>query len=292
MIKEFAVEPEAIVESALRFQYVIEKFSISDGRVISQFPTKWKSLVYQAAHAKHSGKAELTSIVEQLKSLPNNALISRSRPAGAGEWLDIVKAEHLRQPFDWVLTKHPLEIEQSVHLDEWNAGHPSLKNQRQQRIARTAEEMARVCSPLLRVAKHVKLVDPYFDLNYQRFRDPLTRFVKCLPDNARIDIFVEGSSFNAKSPEHLHHGANSFLPRILDRGIQVELWGHTKGRMHNRYVLAPLGGIAFGAGLDIAGEDAAPTDEVILLEESLRAELWNEYADGESIGTWPATSPR
>lgn len=286
MIKEFAVEPEAIVESALRFQYVIEKFSISDGRVISQFPAKWKKLVYQAAHAKHSGKAELKKIEEQLNSLPNNALISRSRPAGAGEWLDIVKAEHLRQPFDWVLTKYPLEIEQSVHLDEWNAGHPSLQNQRQLRIARTAEEMAKVCRPLLRVAKHVKLVDPHFDLNNRRFQDPLARFIQCLPENACVDIFVEGQN---RSHEHLRLGADRFLPQQLERGIQVRLWEHAKGKMHNRYVLTPLGGITFGTGLDIAGDNAVPTDDVTLLEEHLRAGLWSEYADGELIGTWPAS---
>lgn len=146
-----------------------------------------------------------------------------------------------------------------------------------------------LCRSLLCVAKHVKLVDPHFDLNSQRFREPLARFVECLPDSACIDIFVEGHAFNARSAEHLHRGANSFLPRILHRGMQVRLWWHSKGKMHNRYVLTPLGGIAFGTGLDIAGENAALTDEVTLQEEHIRAELWSEYADGELIGTWSAS---
>lgn len=288
MIKEFAVEPEAIVESALIFQYVIEKFGISEGRVISEFPSKWKKLVHEAAQQAHGGKAELAKIQERLRRLPKSALISLARPGGEGDWLNIVKAEHQRQPFDWVLTKDPVEIGQAVQLAAWNADHPSLQNQRQLRIARTAEEMAKVCRPLLRVAKHVKLVDPHFDLNNRRFQEPLARFLECLPDCACIDIFVEGHAFNAKSAVHLHHGADRFLPRVLHRGIQVQLWGHTKGRMHNRYVLTPMGGIAFGAGLDIAEGDAAPTDEVILQEEHIRAELWSEYADGELVGTWAA----
>lgn len=287
MIKEFAVEPEAIVGSYRDLCYVIEKFGISEGRVISEFPAKWKRLVHEAAQQAHGGKAELAKIQERLRRLPKNALISLARPGRAGDWLDIARAEHQRQPFDWVLTKNPVEIgQEAVHLDVWDAEHPSLQSQRQLRIARTAEEMERVCRTLLRVAKHVKLVDPYFDLNNQRFREPLARFIKCLPDSARIDIFVEEPAFNAKTSKHLHHGANSVLPRMLGRGIQVELWGHTKGRMHNRYVLTPLGGIAFGTGLDIAGRDTAAMDEVTLLEEHIRAELWGEYHQGELLGSW------
>lgn len=292
MIKEFAVEPAAIVGSYRDLCYVIEKFGISEGRVISEFPAKWKKLVYLAAQQEHGGKAELGRIEERLRRLPKNALISLARPAGAGDWLTIAKAEHLRQPFDWVLTKNPEEIEQAVHLDAWDAEHPSLQNQRQLRIARTAEEMAKACSRLLCVAKHVKLVDPHFDLNNRRFREPLARFIECLPENACVDIYVEGATFNARSREHLCHGADRFLQHQLTRGVQVRLWGHAKGRMHNRYVLTPLGGLAFGGGLDIAGADAALTDEVTLLEERLRAELWSEYADGDLIGTWPASPAR
>lgn len=291
MIKEFAVEPAALVGSYRELCYVIEKFGISEGRVISQFPAKWKRLVYQAAQQKHRGTTELSKIEARLSRLPEDALISLARPAGVGEWLDIVKAEHLRQPFDWVLTKSPEEIEQAVHLDAWDAEHPSLQNQRQLRIARTAEEMARVCRPLLRVAKHVKLVDPHFDLNKRRYREPLVRFIECSPENACVDIFVAGLMLDGHR-DHLLNGANSFLPQRLNRGVQVKLWGHAKGRMHNRYVLTPLGGFFFGVGLDMAVGDAAPMDEVTLLDERIRAELWNEYADGELIGTWSALPAR
>ena len=289
MIKEFAVEPEAIVGSYRDLCYVIEKFGISEGRVISEFPGKWKRLVHEAATQAHGGKTELARIQERLRRLPKSALISLARPAGAGNWLDIVKTEHLRKPFDWVLTKNPEGIEQVVHLDAWDAEHPSLQNQRQERIARTAEEMARVCSLLLSIAKHVKLVDPHLDLNNRRFREPLSRFIQCLPENAYVDIFVEGQN---RSHEHLCRGADLFLPQKLERGIQVRLWAHAKGRMHNRYVLTSLGGITFGTGLDIAESDATPMDEVTLLQEHLRAELWSEYADGELIGTWPALPAR
>lgn len=292
MIKEFAVEPEAIVGSYRDLCYVIEKFGISEGRVISQFPAKWKKLVYQAAQQKHRGTIELSKIEARLSRLPENALISLARPAGVGDWLEIVKVEHQRLQFDWVLTKNPEEIEQAIHLDIWDAGHPSLQNQRQLRIARTAEEMAKVCRPLLGVARYVKFVDPYLDLSKQRYREPLARFIECLPENACIDIFVAGPEFNARSLEYLRSGANSFLPQILHRGMQVQLWGHRKGRMHNRHVLTTLGGISFGTGLDIAERDAVAMDEVTLVEEHLRAELWSEYADGELVGTWPALPTR
>lgn len=286
MIKEFAVEPAAIVESYRVLCYVIEKFGISEGRVISEFPSKWKRLVFQAAQQEHGGKAELAKIEERLRRLPKDALISWARPAEVGDWLEIAKIEHQRQPFDWVLTKTMEVDERFVSIDTWDATHSSLQPVRQLRVARTAGEMAMACKPLLSITKHAKFVDPHFDLNNRRFQEPLTQFFQCLPDKALVEIFVDGQEFNARSYEHLRHGAGTFFARVLNRGIEVKLWGHTGIRMHNRYVLTPAGGLLFGCGLDVAEGDATPNDEVTLLQENIRSTLWAEFNDGDLIGEW------
>src|SRR5690606_977065 len=50
MIHEFAVDPEALT-GWQNFRYVVEKFGIPQGRLISRFPKEWKSLVYDACAA-------------------------------------------------------------------------------------------------------------------------------------------------------------------------------------------------------------------------------------------------
>ena len=51
MLKEFALEPEALA-SWESFRYLIEKFGVSKGRVISRFPKQWKRLVYERQHRR------------------------------------------------------------------------------------------------------------------------------------------------------------------------------------------------------------------------------------------------
>jgi hypothetical protein len=41
MIKEFALEPDAITTSYRDFCYFAEKFGVKNGRVISEFPRSW-----------------------------------------------------------------------------------------------------------------------------------------------------------------------------------------------------------------------------------------------------------
>jgi hypothetical protein len=46
MFYEYAIEPQAIGSSWANFRYIIEKFGIDKGRLISQFPKRWFHEVY------------------------------------------------------------------------------------------------------------------------------------------------------------------------------------------------------------------------------------------------------
>ena len=54
---EYAVEPAAIGSSWETFRYVIEKFGLDKGRLISRLPKKWEKRVIQAA--KEGGLSEV-----------------------------------------------------------------------------------------------------------------------------------------------------------------------------------------------------------------------------------------
>ncbi len=283
MIKEFAVEPEAIVSSYQRFAYVIEKFGVWEGRVISAFPSKWKSLVYAAAQRAHAGQTELKRIEERLRTLPKGILIAMSRPGGDGEWLGQVLTEHKRQPFDYILSLAARDVPEAVLIDEFDGNHPCLAHTREQIIRREPSVMANACCFLLKTASHVKLVDPHFDLMHSRFREPFLQFVQYLRPGTVVEIFRDSEVASAALLER----ANRYLPKVLPSGITVRLIVRPdEYPMHNRFLMTNHGGARFGVGLDAAGDGSVQEDEVSMMLANVWQERWTQYSSGEVVGEW------
>jgi len=90
MIKEFALDPDAITSSYREFCYFTEKFGVSQGRVISAFPKKWRKLVCDSALREHKGKVEFSKIVERLNKFGSDIVFDTGRPSGEGSltWID------------------------------------------------------------------------------------------------------------------------------------------------------------------------------------------------------------
>lgn len=285
MIKEFAVDPAAIVSSYQRFSYVLEKFGIWEGRVISAFPSNWKRVVYETAQSTHadSGGVELKRIEERLKTLPKGILMAMSRPGARGEWLEQVLNEHKRQPFDFILSLADSEVPEVVAIDAFDGNHPCLAHTREQIIKREPAVMASACDLLLKTASHVKMVDPYFDLTHSRFREPFVQFIQRLRPGTLIEIFRNSEVAFAA----LRDRANRHLPKSLPQGITVRLIVRPDDEpMHNRFLMTNHGGVRFGVGLDAAEEGAVKEDEVSLMLADVWRARWLQYANGDVVGEW------
>ena len=75
MLKEFALEPEAIATWA-SFKDFIDKFGVSKGRVIAAFPRKWARAVKAAARV-HARDIEYARIVEKLNRVEKLVLLEK-----------------------------------------------------------------------------------------------------------------------------------------------------------------------------------------------------------------------
>lgn len=285
MIKEFAVEPEAIVSSFKDFIYVVEKFGICEGRVISRFPKTWKRLVYEAAQARHQGKVEGKKIEERLRRLPDEILIAMSRPAGTGDWIDVALAEHQRQPFDYLITNAPQEVAEAVPVESLDGEHPCLRITRELSISREPEAMASACAFLLKTAKVIKIIDPHLDFSHHRYREPFNAFMKHVRAGTQIEIY-RGIRDDGPTREFLRQKAEQFLQTALPIGVHARIFLLPAGTMHNRFLLTDLGGIKFGVGLDAAGDNAAPEDELSLMVPGVWQSRWARYSGGELLGEW------
>jgi len=281
MIKEFAVEPEAIANSYRDFFYIIEKFGLPQGRVIAEFPRKWKAMVFQAAQAKLTGTRKLTDITECLKQLPNDILFRSPKGRGDGNasWLERVAAVQASQPFDFVLTANSLNAPQTVRLEDFTEKHECLTQNRHWRLSRTAHNISAACAFHWQTAKHVKLIDPYFDLGEPRYQRPFERLFAMPTQVQQLDIY-RNDNFGAASIPNRWQDA---LGHAMAQGVRVRVFFRSVSDMHNRYFLTDLGALTFGAGLCEDAKNPPAIDDILLLERDTRLAHWNAHDDANPV---------
>jgi hypothetical protein len=284
MFKEIAIEPAAVAGSSLGFKYIIEKFGISEGRLIAAFPSKWKRQVYQAAKERLKGKADLSRLVFRLEKLTDESFYRRSRPGdGCSEdWLKAATNEHARLPFDAIISVAPSELPMVFDVDELDDEHYCLQPNRQWHIDRNATAMASCCAPLLSRARHIKFVDPHFDLSQGRFHRPFMEFLKHIQPGATVDIFRG----DGHSPIFVSQNFKKILDRIRPEGVKVQIFLLPERTLHNRFVLTEAGGLLFPIGLDDKNDRELTSDLVIVLQPSAWKIEWIKYTGEEPIATY------
>lgn len=286
MIKEFAVEPAAIVSSYRDFSYILEKCGLPQGRVIAQFPSTWKRSVYEAAQAVHAGSVELTRITERLQRLPKDLLFSSGRNGGdpAWSWIERVRAEHEQRSFDWIVATENPGVSEFVSPKELDDEHPALIQNRQWSVPRTAEAIATACAFHWRSARHVKIIDPYFDPKVGRFSRPFELLLGLPARGALCIDFYRSDKFE---PDFAIQRFQGLAQKATAKGHRVRLFLRPDRSMHNRYFLTDLGGITFLTGLDDSDFGASTeSDDVMLLERQMRDLHWNEYEDAAPVFEW------
>lgn len=284
MFKEIAIEPAAVAASFEQFRYIVEKFGVSEGRLIAAFPSKWRRFVYQAAQVNLRGTAELSRIEARLSRLTDDFFYFKGRPGDgcAQDWLAAAEAEHERVPFDAIIAAGGEARGAVVPAQELDATHPSLRPNRQWHIERTAAVMTQCCAPLLRAGSHIKLIDPHLDANNARHRRPLVAFLKCAKAGARVDVFCG----DGKRAEHLGRGIARALEDARPEGVEVRLYLRPQATLHNRYVLTQGGGMFFSTGLDDHDDGENRTDEVGVLEPAIWSVQWERYSGDDPVACW------
>ena len=285
MIKEFALDPEAIATSFLDFKYIIEKFGVPKGRVISRFPKNWKRMVYEAAQTKLKGTTELSRIEVRLQNISDDVLFPSGRPGGDSSkvWIDRALEEHSREKFTAIISNdvtHP----DVLHKDEIEDKNPHFSPNYQWTIPRTSQAIADCADFLLRHGKIVKLVDPHFDIAIRRFRRPFNQILSRLKGQ---EVLIEVHRADNKSDAFLLNIFNQTLPAALPQGVTLKLYIHPILPMHNRYLMTESGGLIYGVGLD-DNEDGggASNDQVTLLASDVFKDCWSEYSNARQIGEW------
>jgi hypothetical protein len=201
----------------------------------------------------------------------------------SGLGLENAEAEYVRRPFAGIIaTENPRGLEAVLDSEQLGAGSARWKLEGGASPARTAEALALTLSAMLTNCRQLHLVDPHFGPENRRHR----RVVEALMDivaatGTALDIVCVHCSDKSKLAFFEAEAAK--MAARLPGGLSLHFvrWQQRPGgdRLHNRYVLTDVGGVALGIGLD-AG-DIGETDDVLLLPRAQYGLRWSQYVEDD-----------
>ena len=283
MIREYALEP-ALLSNWKDLRYFAEKFSVPQGRLISEFPSHWKRLVYDAC--SQCDDVEKMRITEMMSTM-GNRLMRRARAYDDKmSWVQNACDSHSKLRFHAILACAAIAGQPDVLVGDTVNDHQALwKEKRSMTIPRDPAAMADAAAPLLQISREVVFIDPNFKPSDINDRLPLEKFLEKLArcggtTLTRLEYHVgdgQGAWKKSVAFADFERGCQQYLGRCVPVGFQLSFvrWKHTC--LHNRFILTDRGLMQFGTGLDKATSTSTQDDQLTLLDEDDRLGLWKKH---------------
>lgn len=243
---------------------------------------------------------KLQSVRKKMEILLRHLLQIGTRRNGRlgdrGTWLSAVMQEHSEFPFGGILVR-TTDVENSYVIGAeglaerecltWNPPAPP--------ILRQPKDLAMAMAPLLRSATQIRFVDPYFDSDLPEYFEPMKEYLSAAQQRRtlgelqiQIHFSVRNEQFQGKpvrdvdiARQRLDACVRNLTP-LLRANVKLNAfaWGEaTSGlRMHNRYLLSEVGGIAIGTGLDQSQHGSRQTDDLTIMSKEQLEARWAEFS--------------
>lgn len=309
MFKEYALDP-GLLTNWRDFRYYTEKFGWDRGRLLSEYPKKWKRLVYNAI--AEESFINRKRIEESLRQIDDRLIRRRNSPfdpslANDGSlWVRNAVLRHEELTFQAIITDDfGLTGEQLIIGEKMDETHPLMQVD-SGIIYRRANDFAEAAKILLQAGQHLAFVDPYFNPGEDRFSETLSSLLQVAMrspyriDTPGISLHTgigkndrNDSSVVRNKTNELKRQCEYFLPQILpeDTAIEVFIWLPYEGgeRFHNRYIMTELAGLCLGTGVD--EEDSRPRNS----NTTTSTDDWFRMSGEQHIHRWhqfqPTTCP-
>ena len=287
MIYEYAIEPNLVVawgKDRADYRYYYEQFGIGTPRIMAEFPKfkNWRKQFKQAA-ASADETNELPRITA-IYNLLKECLVRREgfNYDGNLTWLENAELENARQEFHAILAQ--ANPRHHARLLASGAVESSLlwQVEKQTYCPRRSTEMAQLVSGILTNCSEVHFIDPHFGPENPKWRRPLESFLdviagsrSCRPTIEKIVVHTSGKA----DFDFFRQTCEDQLQRRIpaDVCLTLQRWNERGGgeKLHNRYILANIGGVKVDPGLDDGNQ--GENFEVMLLERNLYEKQWDDY---------------
>jgi hypothetical protein len=289
MVNEYAIDPTCLTDWQ-RLRFVADAVGAHNGRLVSEYPKKWASILGRAINGRpplERTRLEIlyARITPHLIPSPGRAFDGQTI-----DWLTNAEATHGALPFHAIVAaQNPRNHSDVLKIDEIDTSTDLWKAPHSRTVPRTAQEMAKTASLLFQVASDIVLVDPHFAPT-RRFLEPLEQFLElcfaCRRRSApRVRMVVQEESRSACVGDTFEQSCRNAIAPLIPTSLQCELARirekpSPSEKIHNRYVLTDWGGLDFGIGLDDAGGNGGDgeSDDVHLLDKEHFDCRWRQYA--------------
>jgi hypothetical protein len=186
-------------------------------------------------------------------------------------WLVNAEKEDLRVPFHVIFARdNPSGNARVITANGVASGQAtSWAAPNSTPVERTADALANCFAPMLRCAKKIIIVDPYFRATKPEFNRSLAAFMKFMVGRG-LQITVElhtADRDDAPPFSSFKTECERYLPKLIPTGISVcvRRWKQRPGGegLHNRFILTDIGGVFLGWGT--AEGDTGRTDDIARL---------------------------
>jgi len=276
MIYEFALDP-GVMNNWASFRYFYDNFGAEKGRLISQFPSKWKRIVYEACSTCRD--IEKKKIEEKLINIKNK-LVRMSRAYDSSlSWLDNAEFQHAQKPFRAIFSSsNPRNNEDVLIADNIDDSTPLWNIECGLCVAREACEMANCVQPMLSLCSKVLFIDPHFNPDRLEYRNTLRQFLVPISVNSKVSC-VEYHLGDNLGGSHFRDQCKQKIPPLIPKGMEVKFirWKQLDEgeKLHPRYILTDLGGVSIEVGLDEG--NLGQTTDINLLSEAIYTKRWNDF---------------
>jgi hypothetical protein len=257
---EYAVEPKAIGSNWENCRFWMAQFGFDRGRLISQFPKNWFSMVYEAsAHLKPVERARVEETLRRSKS--TKVLRFGRQYDGNMGWIDNALNQQIRDPFHAIVAEeNPQGLEFVLRAGDVDESHPLMIAPHNWEVPRVAANLAAAMAPLLRTAGRILLVDKYFKFDDQNCKETLREMLSISAAGRQSCVPFEihfADHLRCPPIQEIQLRVGRWLQDVIPAGMSVVLfcWKERNGGedFHDRFLLTDKGGMTIGAGFSASG---------------------------------------
>lgn len=277
MIHEFAVDPE-IGSDWRDLRFVASHCGVEHGRMISQFPSKWKKQVYQ--HAPRT-PLERKRIEEILSGMAKKLVKTGRTYDPESNWLPNAIRSHEESGFQGIVTLDGKPVSPSVvSVGDLSDDEPRWNPGRGMNVPRTPRDLAAAATNLIQWSSHIRFIDQHFSCA-RRHNLPLRQFIAASrggPGVAKqLEYHLNANGSSAWFSEQL---STRVLPALKMAGSEIILFVRWEKiefgeNQHPRYILTDLGGLRFEVGLDCG--DEGETTDVEAITQAIYDSRWEQF---------------
>lgn len=284
MLREYAVDPDAIYRNLDTLHRFVTDFNAENGRVVSAIPRKWLAQQKNLIKGLQLGPVAKTRVLGKLEKINDVSLINGyTIPAQLVNWID--QALHVKNGanLNAIISTQVCAQNQIYDYANMFAHEPNnWEIDKTISVQRVAADMANAISHSLRLATCVYYVDPYFTPSDNRFVAPLMAFIQKIQQGKTKIVTIHTTDKNCDRAGFIN-GLNLIIKPLLPTGFTLKLFIWQRPQIHDRYILTKNVGYSFGHGLDEAEYAAALNVNIDRLGESARKEQFRYFSAKDDL---------